>query len=253
MRPQARRERLAARPHQLYPTGVNAGCSGCEVFASRPASTVRTISSETTKAGPAVSAGPAWWQRARRSAGPHWSRAQDSRTASSVMATEPLMAREMGQPPLAASAFSWKVASSTPGTRARTREVAGEDRPAGCGLVGRDLRAHVDSLGWETGKRQLVAEGHGVAGGMGGRQQLLRAGLALRGLCPSAPRDGLLAEDATRGCTDGATARGKVTAPMRVCSSNLGHVRCLLLAVGKPYVRTEAAIGRPAKPPTRRR
>ena len=45
---------------------------------------------------------------------------QPSSVASTVISTESAMARLMGQPSLAAAAFSWKSASSMPGTLARS-------------------------------------------------------------------------------------------------------------------------------------
>ena len=110
----------------------------------------------------------------------YWTRASDmagapqpSSCASSSIDSTAARACETGQPFFAASAASWKAASSMPGCRDAGAQLDALDREAVVDLVEVDGRVGLDALHVVAGLAQLAGEGHREAAGVRRRDQLL--------------------------------------------------------------------------------
>src|ERR1700730_4863766 len=85
-----------------------------------------------------------------------------------------------------------------------------------------DLRTRVQTLRLVAGFCKSIGEGHAVAGGVRGRDELFRARLAVLALSPARPCDGQLRESSAFGF-DMPTAARQVTFPRRIRPTDRSH------------------------------
>jgi hypothetical protein len=109
------------------------------------------------------------------------------------MSRLPRIALEIGQP-FSASSEALLVEAGDPAVDLECG--AGDDDAAALLGIEGDGGGDVQALGRVAGLGQEVRERHRVAGGVGGGQQLLGAGLAVGALGPGCPGDGIPADAA---------------------------------------------------------
>ena len=113
---------------------------------------------------------------------------QPSSVASTLSATLPASATLIGQPSLVASAAATKSAADDAGHAPADRQRARDDPPARLELVEGDLGRDIEALRRRPGPAEGARQRHREAGGVGGRDQLLRARPAVGRLGPGGPR-----------------------------------------------------------------